>query len=441
VKDRICLITGASSGIGKATAKELARQGATVVALSHDRGKLDAAVAEVRADTGNDRVDALRCDLASLDEVRRAADEFRDRYPALHLLVNNAGTSPSERVETPDGLEMTFVVNYLAHFLLTNLLVDLLTASAPARVINISTFLHRFGRINFDDLQAERHYNRMKAHNQAKLAMVLFTYELADRLRGTGVTVNCLHPGVTPGTGMTSTGGPAVLHRSWALDLQSRLTSTVAESSSRVVDLATSADLEAVTGQYFDRGRPERSSPASNDRNLARRLWERSEELAAVRDPTPVSMARSGPSSATDRSERQKAIFRRFAEEAWNNGNLDVVAETFTEDYHAHATDPAHDVHGAEGHRAFIAMFRRAFPDVHITFEQLLSDGEFVVAHMNWTGTHTGEPYMGIPASGKNVAVEVIGINRFRGDKVVEAWGVVDVLGMLQQLGVIPAMG
>ena len=289
--------------------------------------------------------------------------------------MNNAGASPAERIETPDGLETTFVVNYLAHFLLTNLLVELLTASAPARVINISTFLHRFGRIDFDDLQSERHYNRMKAHNQAKLAMVLFTYELSDRLRGTGVTVNCLHPGVTPGTGMTSTGGPAVLHRPWALDLQARLTSTVAESSARVVELATSAQLEAVTGQYFDRGRPERSSPASNDRSLARRLWERSEELAAVGGALPA------------------------------------------------------------------ATFRRAFPEVHINVEHLLSDGEFVVAHMNWTGTHAGEPYMGIPASGKNVAVEVIGINRFEGDKVVEAWGVVDVLGMLQQLGLIPAMG
>jgi steroid delta-isomerase-like uncharacterized protein len=440
MKDRICLVTGASSGIGKATATELARRGATVVVLSHDRGKLDEAVAEIRAETGSDRVEGLCWDLGSLDEVRRGAHEFRCRYPALHVLVNNAGASPAERIETPDGLETTFVVNYLAHFLLTNLLVELLTASAPARVINISTFLHRFGRIDFDDLQSERHYNRMKAHNQAKLAMVLFTYELADRLRGTGVTVNCLHPGVTPGTGMTSTGGPAILHRPWALDVQARLTSTVAESSAKVVELATSAELEAVTGQYFDRGRPERSSPASNDRSLARRLWERSEELAAVGGASPAATARQ-PAATSDRSERQKAIFRRFAEEAWNKGNLDVVGETFTEDYHAHATDPAHDVHGAEGHRAFVAMFRRAFPDVHINVEHLLSDGEFVVAHMNWTGTHTGEPYMGIPASGKNVAVEVIGINRFEGDKVVEAWGVVDVLGMLQQLGVIPAMG
>lgn len=254
---------------------------------------------------------------------------------------------------------------------------------------------------------------------------------LADRLRGTGVTVNCIHPGVVPGTSL-SAGGPPFMHQPWALRLQERLASTVDQSAARVVELAASPSLETTTGQYFDKGKPERSSPASLDRNTAHRLWEVSARLAGS--------AVAGQQS-NDQAERQKAIFSRFAEEAWNQGRLDVVGETFSDDYVAHATDPAHDVHGAEGHREFIAMFRRAFPDVHIAFEHLLSDGDYVVAHMNWTGTHTGEPYMGIPASGKSVAVEVIGINRFEGDKVVEAWGVVDVLGMLQQLGVIPAMG
>ncbi len=310
----------------------------------------------------------------------------------------------------------------------------MLVASAPARVVNLSTFLHRFGRINFDDLQAERGYNRIKAYNQAKLAMVLFTYELADRLRGTGVTVNCVHPGVVPGTSL-SAGGPAFMHQPWALRLQERLSSTLDQSAARVVEVATSASLETTTGQYFDKGKPERSSPASLDRNTAHRLWETSIRLAGLEGSAVPGQ------QSTDKAERQKAIFTRFAEEAWNQGRLDVVAETFTDDYIAHATDPAHDVHGADGHREFIAMFRRAFPDVHIAFEHLLCDGDYVIAHMNWTGTHTGEPYVGIPASGKSVSVEVIGINRFQGDKVAEAWGVVDVLGMLQQLGVIPAMG
>ncbi len=137
-------------------------------------------------------------------------------------------------------------------------------------------------------------------------------------------------------------------------------------------------------------------------------------------------------------TERQKEIFLRFAEEAWNKGNLDVVFETFTPDYHAHATDPDHDVHGASGHRDFIAMFRESFPDVHITLEHVLSEGDLLLAHMSWTGTHVG-PYMGIEPTGKTINVEVMGLNRFVDDMVVEAWGVVDVLGMLQQLGVVPS--
>ena len=277
---RIFLVTGGSSGIGKAASAELARHGATVVLLGHDPDKLDAAVEEIRRETGNPAVDPLLCDLASLDAVRAAAKEFDSRYGALHVLVNNAGASPTERMETPDGLEYTFVVNYLSHFLLTNLLTDLLVANAPTRVVNISTVLHRVGRIDFDDLQSRR-FNRTRAYSQAKLAMVLFTYELADRLRGARVTVNCLHPGITPGTGVGS-GGPAVFHKPWALDIQARLMSTLAESSARVVQLATAPSLENVTGQYFNKGRPKLSSRRSLDRDLGRQLWARSEELTGL---------------------------------------------------------------------------------------------------------------------------------------------------------------
>ncbi len=137
--------------------------------------------------------------------------------------------------------------------------------------------------------------------------------------------------------------------------------------------------------------------------------------------------------------ERNKVIFYHFAEEAWNKGNISVVYETFADDYYAHAQDPMHDLHGPDAHAMFIRSFRAAFPDVHISVSHLLADNDLVTAHMIWTGTHTGEPYMGIPATGKPVAVSVVGINRFVDAKIVEAWGVVDTLGMLQQLGLIPA--
>jgi len=137
-------------------------------------------------------------------------------------------------------------------------------------------------------------------------------------------------------------------------------------------------------------------------------------------------------------TEQQKSIFQRFAEEAWNKGNLDVVDEIFAPEYHAHSSDPAYDVYGPEGHKEFIATFRQAFPDVTVTFHHLLSENDLILAHMSWSGTHTG-PYMGLQPSGKRISVQVMGINRFSGDKVVEAWGVVDMLGMMQQLGVVPA--
>ena len=251
-----------------------------MVILSHDPQKLGAAVEEIRRQTGNGAVDSVLCDLSSLDAVRAAAKEFQSRYPALHVLVNNAGASPEERIETADGLEYAFVVNYLSHFLLTHLLLDLLKSNAPSRIVNISTVLHRMGRIDFDDLQS-RNFNRTRAYSQAKLAVVHFTYELADRLRGTGVTVNCVHPGITPGTGVGS-GGPAVFHQPWAIKAQARLLSTLDESSGRVVDAATSPALETVTGQYFDKGRPRSPSRRSQDREVGRRLWALSEELAGL---------------------------------------------------------------------------------------------------------------------------------------------------------------
>src|SRR5687768_2908269 len=193
--EKVCLITGATSGIGKATAMGLANMGASVVMVGRDRGRGKAALAEIKEKSGNASVDLMLADLSSQQEIRRLADEFEEAYPRLDVLINNAGLFRSERITTADGLEMTFAVNHLAYFLLTNLLLDVLKANAPSRIVNVSSGDHSNGTIDFDDLQGYKGYKGPKAYSQSKLANLLFTYELAKRLEGTGITANCLHPG------------------------------------------------------------------------------------------------------------------------------------------------------------------------------------------------------------------------------------------------------
>src|SRR5919202_4606855 len=194
MRGRICLVTGATSGIGKATALGLARLGATLVLVTRDPQRGATTVAEIKQQTGNDALDFLTADLTSQQSIRRLADEFKRKYQHLHVLVNNAG-GVFPRTLTVDGLEKTFALNHLAYFLLTELLLDVLKASAPGRIVSVSSEAERGGKINFDDLQSYRKYNAMRAYSQSKLANVIWTYELARRLEGTGVTANCLHPG------------------------------------------------------------------------------------------------------------------------------------------------------------------------------------------------------------------------------------------------------
>src|ERR671918_2162455 len=193
--EKICLITGATSGIGKATAMGLANMGASVVMVGRDQGKGEAVMAEIKEKSNNASVDLMLADLSSQEEIRRLADEFKEAYPRLDVLINNAGLFRSTRITTADGLEMTFAVNHLACFLLTKLLLDVLKASSPSRIVNVSSGDHSNGTIDFDDLQGEKGYKGAKAYSQSKLANVLFTYELARKLEGSGVTANCLHPG------------------------------------------------------------------------------------------------------------------------------------------------------------------------------------------------------------------------------------------------------
>lgn len=275
----ICLVTGASSGIGRATALGLARLGSTVVALCRNPEQGADAVARIRQESGNERVDLLLADLSSLPSVRRAAAEFLDRYLGLQVLVNNAGLSLWRREVTEDGIERTFAVNHLGHFLLTNLLLDALKASAPARIVNVTSAAHRNGRIDFDNLQRERRYRGFGAYSDSKLANVLFTYELARRLVGMAVTANCVHPG----TIATNIYRPAATGR---LALLFRLLLPFMGSPERgaepVLRAAVAPELEGVSGKYFTPRGEERSAPRSYDEAIARRLWEVSATLCGL---------------------------------------------------------------------------------------------------------------------------------------------------------------
>jgi len=275
---KVCLITGGNSGIGKATAQGLAKLHATVVIVSRNKDKGEATLIEMRAKSGNRNVDAMTADLSSQDSVRELAHDFKGRHKKLHVLINNAAIFLPRRISTVDGLETTFATNHLGHFLLTNLLLDTLKSNAPSRIINITSSAHHGTEIDFDDLQGEKKYSGYRAYGQSKLANVLFTYQLAKRLEGTGVTVNCLHPGVVrTGFGKDVTGLMSILVR-----VGSPFMMRPEKSARAAIYLATSPELEGVTSKYFSRGKEERSSTESYDTASAQRLWNVSAELTKL---------------------------------------------------------------------------------------------------------------------------------------------------------------
>ncbi len=278
---KTCMITGANSGIGKATAMGLARMGATVVMVCRDPSRGEAAMAEIKVESDNQAVDVLLADLSSQTAIRQLAEDFRVRHQRLHVLINNAGVFRSKRSVTEDGVETHFAVNYLAPFLLTNLLLDVLKASAPVRVVNVAGEYHRKATINFDDLMCERNYSASRANNQAKLALILFTYELARRLEGTGVTVNCLHPGAVA-TGMLDKDPDASAFSRFLYKLVSPFFLSPKKGAETSIYLASSPEVEGATGRYFIKKRPVESSPESYDATIAGRLWEVSEELTGL---------------------------------------------------------------------------------------------------------------------------------------------------------------
>jgi NAD(P)-dependent dehydrogenase (short-subunit alcohol dehydrogenase family) len=282
MEGKICLITGATSGIGLVAARELARQGARLVLVGRNSAKCEAVTAQIRSETGNPQVEALVADLSSQDHVRELARRFRERHPRLDVLINNAGGMWLQRNLNGEGLEMTFAVNHLAYFLLTHLLLDMLKVSAPSRIVNVSSEAHRNARIDFDDLTGERRYSGWEQYCRSKLMNLLFTYELNRRLHGSGILVNALHPGWVA-TGFASNNG----WRGRAIQLAARWFALTPEQGAQtIVYLASSPDVAGTSGRYFIRERPVASSAASYDEATAKQLWQVSTDLT---QPAPVS--------------------------------------------------------------------------------------------------------------------------------------------------------
>lgn len=278
MRGKVALITGATSGIGKETTLGLADKGATLVLVGRTREKLDRTISDIASETGNHQLDSLVCDLTSMESVRKLAADFRAKYEKLDVLINNAGEIVNKRRTSEDGFEYTLALDHLSHFLLTNLMLDVIKASAPSRIVNVSSSAHAIGHIDFEDLMGEKKYDAMKAYSQAKLANLLFTYELARRLAGTGVTVNALHPGVVRtnfGKGLRGRWGIITF-------LGKPFMISARKGAATSIYLASSPDVMGTSGRYFARRKEKRSSKESYDEAVAKRLWEESARLTGL---------------------------------------------------------------------------------------------------------------------------------------------------------------
>ena len=273
---KVCLVTGATSGIGEITAAALAARGAQVVVVGRSQQKAEDTVQRIQSETGSNSIQYLLTDFADLQQVRDLVSSFKNQYSRLDVLINNAGAFFNTRRQTAYGVEMTFLVNHLAPFLLTNLLLDVIKMSPAARIINVSSDAHKYGSMDFNNLEFKRGYFGMKAYARSKLANILFTYELARRLEGNTVTVNALHPGHIA-TDIYRTNfsviGPFL---KWFMGF---FALTPEEGADTPIYLASSAEVESVTGRYFYKREAVQSSPTSYDQNVAHQLWLVSERL------------------------------------------------------------------------------------------------------------------------------------------------------------------
>ena len=273
------LITGGTSGIGKASAVALAAMGANVVVVGRNPERGEAALEDIRAQSHSESVELILADLSVQSEVRRLADEFLEIHDRLDVLANNAGLVQSKRTQTPDGIETTLAINHLAPFLLTNLLLDRLKQSTPSRVITVSSEAQRWGKIDFDDMQSTRKYRGFPVYGTTKLANVMFTYELAERLKGTFVTANCLHPGgVGTNFGKNNAGPMALFFR-----VAKPFMRTPEQGADTLIWLSSSSDVEGVSGKYFSDRKEIEAQKGARDPAVRRRLWEISEELTGLK--------------------------------------------------------------------------------------------------------------------------------------------------------------
>jgi len=276
MEGKICMITGANSGIGKATAIGLAEMNATIVIVCRNKERGETALREIIEKTGNNNVDLFLCDLSSLHSIRNLASDFKKKYQNLHVLINNAGVMLSKRILSVDGFEMNFAVNYLAPFLLTHLLLDILKKSAPSRIINVASAAHKYGTIDFEDLQGEHKKRRfMGLYGDTKLALILTSYEFSRRLEGTGVTLNIVHPGVVN----TNLGVDRSKPKKGIVRRFFKKPEKGAETS---IYLASSPEVEGITGKYYVKKQQQTSSEESYDVTLAKKLWDITIEMVGL---------------------------------------------------------------------------------------------------------------------------------------------------------------
>jgi retinol dehydrogenase 14 len=284
---KYCLVTGANAGIGKEISVGLATMGAHVIMVCRNAERGNAALAEIKERSGNSNITLLVADLASQKQIRQLVVDYMSRFKQLHVLVNNAGIVMDKRVLTEDGIEMTFAVNYIAYFLLTNLCIPLLKSSVPARVVNLVSQAHRTARLDMDNLQGEKRYNRDTAYAQSKLADIIFTYELARKLNGTGVTVNCVCPGAVYSNLWNNSS--KVINGFFRLFMKGP-----EEGAQLPLYLACSQEVEGITCKYYQTGQHlkvqhvnpkscmRRSSTNTYSHSIARKLWETSEQLTGL---------------------------------------------------------------------------------------------------------------------------------------------------------------
>ena len=289
MKGKICIVTGSNSGIGKETALALAKMGATVVMVVRSQERGEKAQKEIIKQTGNNSVDLMICDISSMDSIRRFAKEFKNKYKRLDVLVNNAGAMFNKREVTPEGFERTLAVNYLGPFLLTHELLDLLKSSTPSRIITVSSGLAKNGKVDLDDLQSEKNYRGTKAYSQVrapvyantKLMVMMFTYELARRLEGTGVTANVLMPGFVA-TNLGKNSGS--LSSSLMFKMVRPMQISPRKGAETTVYLASSCEVTNLSGKCFAKKKETTTCPASYDENLQKQLWTRTEIMLGLTD-------------------------------------------------------------------------------------------------------------------------------------------------------------